>query len=155
MGLPMVLMDPGVATKPEVLDLATRGRHRALAVHLLALIYVTAYDTRGHLPSAALKFVHGRKVDAVALVEVGLWEVTPRGWTVRDWAENQMHRPRVPVTKFVRALVFARDGYACVECGSADALSIDHIIAWANGGTNDPDNLQTLCVPCNSRKKDH
>ena len=31
-------------------------------------------------------------------------------------------------------------------------MTIDHIIARAKGGTNDPDNLQLLCGKCNSDK---
>lgn len=59
---------------------------------------------------------------------------------------------RKPIPVDVRALVFARDGLACVACGGGDDLTVDHIVAVANGGTDDPDNLQTLCRPCNSSK---
>jgi 5-methylcytosine-specific restriction endonuclease McrA len=31
--------------------------------------------------------------------------------------------------------------------------SVDHIVALSNGGTNWPRNIQILCKPCNSRKK--
>lgn len=48
--------------------------------------------------------------------------------------------------------VFANDGYRCVKCGSRDNLTIDHIVPVVRGGTNDPNNLQTLCRSCNSRK---
>ena len=52
-----------------------------------------------------------------------------------------------------RALaVFARNDYRCVNCGSRDDLTVDHIRPVSKGGTNDDDNLQTLCRPCNSRK---
>lgn len=48
--------------------------------------------------------------------------------------------------------VFARNDYRCVRCGSRSDLTVDHIIPVSRGGTNDDDNLQTLCRPCNSRK---
>ena len=48
--------------------------------------------------------------------------------------------------------VFAKDGYQCVHCGTRDNLTVDHIHPVSSGGTNDPDNLQTLCRSCNSRK---
>lgn len=59
---------------------------------------------------------------------------------------------RRPVSARVRLNTYQRDGYACVLCGSHDDLTLDHIIPVAVGGTNDPDNLQTMCRPCNSRK---
>jgi 5-methylcytosine-specific restriction endonuclease McrA len=30
----------------------------------------------------------------------------------------------------------------------------DHIVAKANGGTDDPSNLRVLCLRCNSAKRD-
>ena len=59
---------------------------------------------------------------------------------------------RPPIPKAVREAVYERDGYACVTCGTPDNLSIDHVIPWSRGGPDHPDNYQTLCRPCNSRK---
>lgn len=53
-----------------------------------------------------------------------------------------------------RARILARDGNACLACGSTKRLSVDHIIAWSVGGSNDDSNLQILCGPCNTRKAD-
>jgi hypothetical protein len=61
---------------------------------------------------------------------------------------------RRPVPPNLRAQVYARDGLRCVTCGTDERLTIDHIVAVVNGGTNDPENLQTMCKPCNSRKGD-
>ncbi len=52
----------------------------------------------------------------------------------------------------MRWAVFRRDGYACLYCGSESNLSIDHVFPVSRGGDNHPDNLQTLCRDCNSRK---
>lgn len=48
--------------------------------------------------------------------------------------------------------VFKRDKYTCKHCGSQENLSIDHIKPVTKGGTDDIENLQTLCKRCNSKK---
>lgn len=48
--------------------------------------------------------------------------------------------------------VFARDGYACQECGSREELTVDHIVPVVKGGTNATENLRTLCRTCNTSK---
>jgi hypothetical protein len=55
---------------------------------------------------------------------------------------------RIEMTK----KVFQRDEHKCKYCGSIDNLEIDHIKPLARGGSNDLDNLQILCGPCNRRK---
>ena len=65
---------------------------------------------------------------------------------------------RKPIPAKLRHQVFVRDGYRCVECGATNketTLEIDHIIPVSKGGTNDIDNLQTLCKTCNRKKRDH
>ena len=52
---------------------------------------------------------------------------------------------------FYNALV-ERDGEYCQHCGTVNDLSIDHVLAIANGGQNELPNMQLLCRSCNSRK---
>lgn len=62
---------------------------------------------------------------------------------------------RQPIPRKLRHQVFQRDGYRCRECGASKdetSLEIDHIVPVAKGGTNDIDNLQTLCRECNRMK---
>lgn len=55
--------------------------------------------------------------------------------------------------KAQRLRVLARDNHTCQMCGATDvALHVDHIVPRVSGGTNDMDNLQTLCAPCNLAK---
>lgn len=54
-----------------------------------------------------------------------------------------------------RPRIFARDNYQCRICGATAPLEVDHVTPIAKGGTNDDDNLQTLCKPCNRRKWAH
>ena len=59
---------------------------------------------------------------------------------------------RAPIPPSVRQAVYDRDGWRCLHCGARDQLSLDHMIPWSKGGGDEPENLQTLCRPCNSRK---
>jgi hypothetical protein len=62
---------------------------------------------------------------------------------------------RKPLGKKVRFEVFKRDGFTCVYCGSHPPnviLHCDHVVAVANGGGNDIDNLVTSCDACNFGK---
>jgi len=47
--------------------------------------------------------------------------------------------------------------WACVSCGrhGRHQLSIDHIEALTDGGTNTIDNIQPLCLKCHAKKDGH
>ena len=46
-------------------------------------------------------------------------------------------------------------GHKCLCCGRTDVkLTIDHVIPTFHGGKHCAENVQPLCGPCNSRKKD-
>lgn len=64
---------------------------------------------------------------------------------------------RIPLSRGLRDQVLKRDGYRCVKCGASHKdkrLEVDHIIPVAKGGTNDIDNLRTLCWECNRDEGD-
>lgn len=57
------------------------------------------------------------------------------------------------VTKRTRFEVLRRDDYTCRYCRSKDgALTIDHVVPSALGGSDDPGNLVACCRDCNSGK---
>lgn len=60
------------------------------------------------------------------------------------------------ITPAIRGRVLERDHFKCRRCGaSAEAiLHVDHIVPKSRGGTDDIDNLQTLCRDCNLGKRD-
>lgn len=51
-----------------------------------------------------------------------------------------------------RDQIFDRDNYKCRMCGGTEALSVDHIKARSQGGTDEAANLRLLCGPCHSRR---
>lgn len=62
---------------------------------------------------------------------------------------------RKQVGKRLRFEIFKRDVFTCQYCGDhppSAILHVDHIIAIAEGGTSDPDNLITSCAACNLGK---
>lgn len=62
---------------------------------------------------------------------------------------------RKGITPKLRYQVLQRDKFRCVLCGKdakEEHLEIDHIKPVVYGGTNDFDNLRTLCSECNKGK---
>lgn len=57
-----------------------------------------------------------------------------------------------------RLAIYHRDGFCCVYCGkgaeAGNPLTLDHLHAVELGGSNDPSNLVTACLSCNSKKQD-
>ena len=67
---------------------------------------------------------------------------------------KKISRKAIPPKK--RWKIMQRDGFRCVKCGKGindtDCLQVDHIIPVTKEGTNEEDNLQTLCWECNIGK---
>jgi len=56
----------------------------------------------------------------------------------------------------IRLIILKRDNYLCQTCSRSGRLSagntVDHIISKANGGTDEHNNLETICKPCHALK---
>lgn len=90
MGLPWVRLDSNIATHDKILALLTRRNGRGIAFsYCCALAYSGGNGTDGHIPFAALPFIHATKKDVETMVEVGLLDPDPYGWTIRNWADRQ------------------------------------------------------------------
>lgn len=65
---------------------------------------------------------------------------------------------RVPVPKRLRFFILQRDRFRCQLCGAMASdgaqLEVDHKVPVAKGGKTTPENLWTLCHPCNNGKSD-
>ncbi len=65
------------------------------------------------------------------------------------WGEGRGGRP----WRRLRDQILLRDAYTCRACGLVSQhLEVDHIINVAQGGTDDPSNLQSLCSACHRSK---
>ena len=61
---------------------------------------------------------------------------------------------RPHISDKMRRQVYERDGWACVECGSPEDLTVDHKWPHIRGGISELSNYQTLCKIHNSAKGD-
>lgn len=121
MALPWVRLDTNIASHDKILTLLEHRNGRAIAfTYVCAIAYSGQNGTDGHIPFAALPFLHATKRDMEILVEVGLLEPNPRGWTVRNYANRQQTSA---ITQDIRAAqsIGAKKGN-CVrhhgpECG--------------------------------------
>jgi 5-methylcytosine-specific restriction endonuclease McrA len=103
-------------------------------------------------------FVHRYEIDGIKVIEIENF-VKHQDPHYREKASELPPRPgkgdqikATNVTRTQRQRILERDGYACCSCGSEDNLCIDHIIPASRGGGSEDDNLQVLCLSCNTKK---
>lgn len=97
-------------------------------------------------------YIHALKVIGVKLLTISIDEIENHN------SANYRHGRRENVSKTVRVRVFQRDNFKCVFCGrgaESTTIELDHIHPVTLGGTNDIENLQTLCADCNAGKRDN
>jgi 5-methylcytosine-specific restriction endonuclease McrA len=65
---------------------------------------------------------------------------------------RRYHQPKLRAPRVIRKFVIERDDFTCQCCNlSVDIvleLSIHHIKHVEEGGSHDPSNLVTTCIPC-------
>lgn len=114
----------------------------------------------GKRPQGKAECATCRKMSHV-LYDIGKVMVCQRCYSVRDSALLAGRRTRRAVAEWrggqritpeVRREVLRRDGPKCAKCGTSEKLTIDHIRSLEMHGSNHPDNLQILCLTCNSSK---
>ncbi|AVZ15490.1 MULTISPECIES: HNH endonuclease [Enterobacter] len=78
------------------------------------------------------------------------------GWQQHQRGQSRHQRGYGSKWDRLRPIVLGRDKHLCQEClrngRYTPAETVDHIIAKANGGTDDLSNLESLCKPCHRAK---
>ncbi len=72
---------------------------------------------------------------------------------LRKQQEKQLKQPtdrKLPDK--LRNFILDRDKRKCTKCESIDALHIHHVIYRSNGGSDEPENLTTLCEECHIKQ---
>lgn len=78
------------------------------------------------------------------------------GWHQHQRGQSRHQRGYGSKWDMLRAKVLARDKHLCQNClrnkRPEAARTVDHIVAKAHGGNDDPANLESLCWPCHRAK---
>lgn len=78
-------------------------------------------------------------------------------YNYRNYLEQKRNEPRRMACRFtamkeVKNYVYLKYGRRCLCCGSVEKLSLDHVVPIQKGGLDIVENLQPLCISCNSKK---
>lgn len=68
-------------------------------------------------------------------------------------ARNNKRADKIKFQKefdYLKPKIIKRDGYRCVKCKSQINLHVHHVVYRSNGGTNDFENLITVCAECHA-----
>lgn len=74
---------------------------------------------------------------------IGMTGLVKNGVPVKHYHNQQWN--------IARKKAMERDGYKCVVCERTDRLSVNHMFPRTWGGTDDLDNLETLCNSCHPK----
>ena len=83
-------------------------------------------------------------------------EEKPARSKVNGHETRAIRAARTPLKPRTRWRILTRDGFRCCVCGRTPndgiTLHVDHVVPVSKGGSNQDDNLQTLCQDCNLGK---
>jgi hypothetical protein len=115
-----------------------------------------AYDKALHQTPKWQRWNKARRKTAKYLATQRLWQRSPK---MRAYFRAFGHKRRCRIagnggswTPAEFESLCREYGHRCACCGKRRKLSPDHIIPVAGGGRNAIDNIQPLCIPCNSSK---
>ena len=109
-------------------------------------------------PNPLQKLVRGIIKESIEEINSSRREVSQTKKATKNKSKSKIKPKRtryIPST--VRYAVLNQDNNCCVACGvtaKKTQLQVDHIIPFSLGGSNEIDNLQTLCIDCNRGKSD-
>lgn len=95
MSLPWFRVDSHIGSHDKILTLLSMDgakpadRWQAAFSYICALGWAVDHGTDGIIPKIALPFVHGTPTTARLLVIARLWEESPTGWQIRNFADRQ------------------------------------------------------------------
>ena len=143
---------PWIKLYRDLLDDPNWAELNGLAVKHLVMMWIVASENNGYLP----------KVNKLAFrLRCTVEEVSESISRLSHWLEETDEEPTQwespwpsrHVSLGLKGLVLERDGGACIFCGAAENLEIDHIIPVSKGGESRLENLQVLCRSCNRKKR--
>jgi len=126
-------------------------------VALYPLVESLVAIAEGDAPNLKVRLDHYREF----MQELELESVGDESDSEEESESNDISMPALDSYTFTRAgrwwNVIARDKWSCCSCGRSTKehgvlLEIDHIVPRSKGGSDDEDNLQTLCKKCNIGK---
>lgn len=144
MGLPWARLDANIASHDKILWLRDQGNAgwKACAVYVFGLAWSVGHGTNGHIPPHAAKYLEADKRTAALLVTCGLWEPSPPGWVIRNFAEYQQLDEVTDAKKGASQ----RGGHkgACRKWHGPDCWDSTHGCTWVpNGSPNGSTHMGT------------
>lgn len=141
-----------MAAKDEALLLQYEERISRYPMRVLKQHGMITKDKNGLVTLNVEKMTYEQRAELRAECERRIGEfLAQRGLNTWDYSLIETD----PVPNTIRYEVLKRDGSRCLLCGVSakeSVLHVDHIVPRSKKGSNEMENLQTLCWQCNNGK---